>query len=231
MPKQLSHSSSLFSFFEVITESPAAMPPLLSRACAQLASNPASMHQAASPPVQHMRFDVIAAVLAGGCSSCVDSVVDASDVGGSPDVNELRAEARPLQPVIGRVGETDPLFTGNASLPFSRPASRRREREGRRPAATALCPLPAARCNLPPGLGGAARSSFLDHSKLLHFIHLHAHSCIFSFLDGAHNAPVIALVHFLPTRPPDHPSSRCPDPRRSPNPAQRRASSAARTRR
>lgn len=163
------------------------------------------MHQDASPPVQHMRFDVIAAVLAGRCSSCVDSVVDASDAGGSPDVNELRAGARPLQPVIGRVGETDPLFTGNASLPFSRPASRRREREGRRPAATALCPLPAARCNLPPGLGGAARSSFLDHSKLLHFIHLHAHSCIFSFLDGAHNAPVIALVHFLPTRPPTTP--------------------------
>lgn len=92
---------------------------------------------------------MIAAVLAGRCSSCVVPVVEAPDVGDSPDVNELRVGARHLRPVIGSGCGKDPLFTGNASLPFSRPASRRREREGRRPAASALCPLPAARCNLP----------------------------------------------------------------------------------
>ena len=62
------------------------------------------MHQDALPPVYSKRFHVIAAVLAGRCSSCVVPVVEASDVGDSPDVDELRVEARPLQPVIGWVG-------------------------------------------------------------------------------------------------------------------------------
>jgi hypothetical protein len=88
--------------------------------------------------------------------------------------------------------------------------------EGLLPLPFAHWPLPAA--TFPSGLGGGARSSFLDHSKLLHFIHLHAHSSIFSFLDGAHNASVIALVH--PTHSfPDHNLQRCPVPYRSPTPS------------
>lgn len=149
MPKQLSHSSSLFSFFRSHRDVANMHSLLLSRVRAQLASNLTIMHQDASLPVHHRSFDIIVAVLAGRCSSCVVPVVEASDAGDSPDVNELSAEARYLRPVIGLGAVLDPLLAGNASLPLSRPASRRRGREGRRPAATALCPLPAARCNLP----------------------------------------------------------------------------------
>lgn len=149
MPKQLSHSSSLFSFFSKASWCRNSHSLLISRVTSQLASNLAKLHEDASLSVHRGYFDVIVAVLAVRCSSCVVPVVKISDVGDSPDVNELSAEARYLRPVIGSGAVLDPLFAGNASLPLSRPASRSSGREGRRPAATALCPLPAARCNLP----------------------------------------------------------------------------------